>query len=507
MKKSVLKATVLVFALSLVAKIIGFIKSIIQAAYFGTTALTDAYNIANGFVSNVLYMLATALAVAFVPMYIQKKQQQLEKQFSTRIITLLCFGSVLLSGILILLTPLIVKVIAPGYIGDEQRITIQYFRVLVIGFTFALTTHLYTSLLNAERVYGFSAACSIINSVVLIVSIVLFSKTLGVWALVISMPISYMIQWLALYLRGKKYARISLKYGLWDKDIQLLSIQAFPILISQATVEINQVVDRALLTSIGTGALTAVSYSMVLYQFVTTLVSTPLSTVMFTELSEAGAKKDDDEIKKILHNSYRVLFLVCIPIIAVIFFIPENIVRIVYGYGKFSDEAIMQCAVGLKMYGLCLLPVCIKSVLNKAYYAVNNTKTPMIIGIFEVALNICLSILLVRKYGIIGVVGATAIASFVFIIVMLIDYNRKYIAVIRKETILSYWKLVLSTAILILIMVITKGIVFQNKIVLFLFKSVLAFSAYYLVLLILKEETLYLITTKAICLVRKKIKE
>ncbi len=490
MKKSVLKATALVFILSLIAKVIGFVKSIIQASYFGTNINTDAFNVASGFVSNILYMVATAIAVAFVPLYIQRKLKNDSKQFATRTITVLTVISLGVMAILIACAPWIVKIIAPSYTGDEVNLTTQYFRILVLGFSFALTTNLYTNLLNAEKIYGYSTFCSIINSIVLIAFIVLFAEKWGVWVLVVSMPVSYFFQWLLLYIKGRKYAVISFKYGFWDIGIKVLVIQALPILLSQATVEINQVVDRALLTSVGTGALTAVSYAAVLYQFVTSLVSTPLSTVMFTELSEAGAKADNNEIKSILNNSYKLLILVCIPIIIIMFFIPNDIVDIVYGHGKFDSEAVGKCALGLKMYGLCLLPTSIKAVLSRAYYAVKNTRRPMVIGMLEVAMNIGLSILLVKRFGILGVVGATAISSFVFLVVMLIDFNKKYIKVISKHSLFSYWKIVVSTIILIIVFYISRNVFFYNSWVDFICKLIVSFLLYALILIILREKTL-----------------
>lgn len=506
MKSSVIKATVLIFFLSLFAKVIGFIKSVIQASYFGTTIETDAFNVANGFVSNILYMFATAIAVAFVPLYIQHKINKDEKRFATLTITSLMVLSGGITVLLLLLAPLISKIIAPNYTGYELSLTNQYLKILVLGFSFALITQLYSNLLNSEKIYGYSTSCSIINSIVLILFIFLFANKLGVWSLVISIPISYFVQWLVLFIRGKQYATISFKYGIWDDTLKVLAIQAFPILLSQATVEINQVVDRALLTSVGEGALTAVSYAAVLYQFVTALVSSPLSTVMFTELSEAGAIGDKDSIKSILNSCYKILFLICIPIVIVMFFTSNDIVNIVYGHGKFTSKAVMNCSAGLKMYGFCLLPVCIKTVLSRAYYAVNNTKSPMVIGMLEVALNIVLSIVLVKPFGILGVVGATALSSIVFIFVMICDYNQKYIKVITKEILFSYWKIVIASIILLVVMCFCSRVFLYNSLMDFIIKTLISFVTFIFSLFILKDQTLDSVIIKGKRFVKSKIK-
>lgn len=495
MKNSVLKSTIIVFSVSLISKLIAFLKSIFQASMFGASIETDAFNVSSGFVNNVLYMFTTAIAVAFVPLYIQHRNKNV-KVFATKIITSLFFVALMITLGLIIIAPVIVKIIAPSYSGNIYNETIQYFRVLCLGFAFSLIANMYTNLLNAEKTYGYSAIGSIINSLVLILLMFILGNILGVWVLVISVPISYFIQWIILYIRGKKYAVISVKYGLKDNALKILAIQAIPILLCQATVEINQVVDRALISSLGAGALTAVSYSAILYQFATTLISTPLSTVMFTELSEAGAKRDMVSIRKILNSCYKILFIVCIPITILIFFCSIDIVEIVYGHGNFTNDAVFQCALGLSMYGFCLLPVCLKSVLSRAYYGLNDTKRPMIIGIFEVILNIVLSVLLYKPLGIIGVVGSTAVASVVFIIIMTIDFNRKYIKTITLATCKNYWKVLVSTAVLLIFMVSTEQIFFINHLINFIVKSLAGIFLYVFIIIVLKDNTAILIVKR-----------
>ena len=169
-------------------------------------------------------------------------------------------------------------------------------------------------------------------------------------------------------------------------------------------------------------------------------------------------------------------------------------------------EAVAKCALGLKMYGICLLPSCIKTVLSRAYYAVNDTRRPMVIGVFEVAMNIGLSILLVKKFGILGVVGATAIASIVSVIVMLIDYNRKYINVISKQSVLSYWKIMIASSLLVISFIMLNDMFFYSVLVDFIVKSSLSFLIYGLVLLILREKTLFAMAKKGKSMLFQRIK-
>lgn len=488
MKRGIIKAISQVFILSIIAKIIAFVKSIIQASYYGATIQTDVYNLTNGLVSNILYMFTTAVAVAYVPLYVQRKVKDGDShRFATVTITVLTAGAVLLTMLLEVFAPLIMRVVAPEYTGEILYDAIAYFRILIIGFTFSLIVSLYQNILSAEKRYGYASASSIINSIILIIVIILFAKPFGIWALVFSVPLSYICQFVVLYLRGKKFGAISFRYGIKDEAIKTLVLLSFPILLSQATVEINQVIDRALLTSVQEGAVTSVSYAAVLYQFAMHIINIPVSTVMFTELSEAGTERNYVRIRELLIDSYRIIILFCLPIIVIVSFMSSNIVAIVYGRGRFDEQAILQTAAGLFGYIYCLIPVVLKNVLIRAYYGLNDTKRPMVIGMLEVALNITLSILLVKKWGIIGVVGATAISSLIFIVVMLVDFERTYFRVLYWKNIVEYWKEAVGVGAAVLLMWAMRNLTIVNIYIDFVIKSIAVFMIYFLILFAVRE--------------------
>ena len=474
----------------MIAKIIGFAKSVIQASYFGATIETDSYNLASGIVSNVLYMLTTALAVSFVPIYIQKKSKmgkQKAFEFASNVITVLLAGAVVLVVIFELVAPLVMKLVAPAYTGKILADSILYFRVLVVGYVFALVAALYQNLLDAEKIYGFSSFTSIVNSVVLIVVILLGASKIGIWALVISLPLSYFFQFLLLYVKGRRYGILAFRCNMRDETIRLMCLQGLPILLSQATVEINQVIDRSLLSTMEEGVVTAVSYAAVLYQFVVHIISIPISTVMFTELSQAGAEENIQYIQSALKAVIKVIILICIPIIIVVFLCSTDIVQFVYGRGNFGKHAVEKTALGLIIYIICLIPVTIKSVLTKAYYALNDTRRPMFLGILEVAMNITLSIMLAKKWGLVGVVGATAISSLIVVIVMILNFSKTYVCIITN-VFKEYWKIVIATSLTMGNAYFLKGIAITNVMGTLIIKTISIFAVYLGGLIITKDE-------------------
>jgi len=473
------------------AKLFGFVKSILQASFYGSTIYTDAFNIAYGVVGDVIYMLTTSIAVAFVPLYIQRKLSkgiEKSKKATSRTITALGIAAFLFSILLIMIAPIIIHIVAPSYSGESLSFTVKIFRIMIIGIVFSLESNLFQNILNSEHIYGFSAFASIINSFVLVAFILLGHNLLGIYALVISIPISYLVQSVFLYFKEKKYGRITIKHGLIDESIKILMIQAFPILVSNATIEINQAVDRILLTSVEIGAVTAVSYAAVLYQFIASIISMPISSVLYTELSEYGADSGFNGIGRALNYVCKLLCLLCAPLMIVTFFNSKDIVNIVYGHGLYSNYAVLQTTEGLSFYALCLLPVAIKLSLTKAYYSLNDTKRPMVIGILEVIVNISLSILFVKHFGIAGVVGATAIASTAFTIVLLVDFSKRYVVIINKHDIYKYLKIGIASGVCVFCNMVMRYITIDNSLLSFIIKASIVFFIYLLLLLMLKEE-------------------
>ena len=437
MKKTVYKSTLLVFVLSLAGKAIGFLKSMVIASSFGASSATDAYYLANGVVSDVFYAITMSVSVAFLPMYIKRKEGQGAEEsyrFSTRIVTGLGIAALLLTVVIIVAAPLLVEIMASSYSQEKMARTVLFLRIMSVGIVCSLMANIFQNVLNAEKVYEYAASSSIVNSLILMGMVLLFGKSMGVMALVVATPLSYLIQFLFLKIRSRSYIGVSVKYGIWDSGVCELVGQALPILISNTTIEINQLIDRMLLVSIEEGAVTALSYSAVLFQFAAHVISIPFSTVSFTELSLAYAQKDEEKVCNIINKTVRLIITVCIPVVIVMFLTSGTIVHIIYGHGQFSQQAVLQTASGLTFYAFCLMPYCIKQIITKAFYSVQETKIPMILGMLEVLVNIGFSIVLSRYFGIAGVVMGTAFASTLFSIVLIVVFSWKKVSLgMRKQ--------------------------------------------------------------------------
>ena len=120
-KKAILSSAVLLFVLSLVNKGLGFIKSMTIASVFGATIQTDAYYVAEGLMQNALIPISEAVAVSFLPIYITIKEKNKEEahKFTSRTITDIFLLALVLSGILYVVAPMLLKLMLPSYTADS----------------------------------------------------------------------------------------------------------------------------------------------------------------------------------------------------------------------------------------------------------------------------------------------------------------------------------------------------------------------------------------------------
>ena len=492
--KSILRSTALIFILSIIAKLVGFVKSMIMASYFGAGLESDAFYLAQSFVSNVLYMITASIGISFLPVYVRLREQKGRdeaREYTGETVLLMSLFSLLLMFLVIAAAPLIVRLMAPEYEELQRNDTILYLRIMSLGIVFSLLTNIFTNLLNAEKVYGFSNIVAILQTVLVIAALFFLGKRYGIMVAVIAVPAGFLLQFAVLALRSGKFWSRKIKRNPWNVNTKVLVLQALPILFSNATVEINQFVDKILLVRIEEGAVTAVHYAGVLFQFASNLLSIPISTVMFTEFSELISKNDEEGIRKRVKEALHVILLVGIPVMIVMLFFTQPIIRIVYGRGNYTETAILNTAAGLFFYSFCVIPTCLNQILTKAFYAMEDTKTPMVLSILGVIVNIGSSILLSHFMGLAGVVAGTAVSSLIFAVVRILVFSRKKIRLYLHKSIVVYLK-VLAAGIPAGVLAFFLGR--QTKISFFLFALYVAaiFAVFFLMLLLLKDRYVFI---------------
>ncbi|MFR3145950.1 MAG: murein biosynthesis integral membrane protein MurJ [Eubacterium callanderi] len=508
MIKGILVSTGALTAIMIIGKIFGFVNQTLIAFVYGANTNTDIFFLASGLISNLFYSVTSGLVVIVLPIYkVYSEQYGKEKSecFITKVSSFFLIISFAIYCILFFLAPIISKILAPSYTSNELSIMINYIRVLGISIFFVFTINIYTAVLNANRKYVLARSVSCIYSLVSIIFISLFSKKMGVMALVLAFPISYFIQLLFVQYGTRQYVKIHFTLNCFEHETKDLLIKLGPVLIGSATIQINQFIDRMLASMLEPGAVSALSYSAVFNDFVSVVFVSSIITVLFTELSETAAKSDNIRLTKFLRNGIININIILIPVSIITFMNSTSIVTIIYGRGAFSSDAIHLTAQALQFYSIGFLFEGIRELIAKTFYAFGNTKTPTYYGVLSVVLNIILSIVLSRFMGIGGITLATSMSALISSFLLLRSLKSILPEVKFSLLFSSLGKVVIAGTIeIILIFFLSKISFFDSQLLKFIVTVSIACLVYLLSLKFLKCYEIIQLTEKIKNIIRRK---
>lgn len=194
----------------------------------------------------------------------------------------------------------------------------------------------------------------------------------------------------------------------WDRTRSSLNF-----ILGNAIYEVNDIVDKQISLSLGSGMTSLLTYGSTLNEIVTGVIVASVATVLFANFANWAAKNEVEKITTNVKSSIEYLTVLIIPIMVMCIVAGDQIVGILYGRGSFGEAEIKVTYYVVIGYAIGFVFQSIRAVLVKVFYAFQDTKTPMINGVVSVGINIALSILLSQYIGVMGIALATSIGMLI----------------------------------------------------------------------------------------------
>ena len=410
-KKSVFQAMVSVSGIVAIAKILGFGRRVVTANAFGATIHTDLISISEDLINNIYFLLIQTLSTAFIPTYIvlNTKNPKDSKKFVSNVIKIFLVISTALALVVFAISPIIAKILAPSYSSElTARLTV-YIRIFVPCLIILTELAIFNSLLKANEIFVPGEMVSINWSIIVISLVFIIGNIVGPDTIVIGFYGYAVFNMLFLIIVSRKYWCIEKGIPFKDPAIRQMLNMMGPLLLGYSAFFINQQVDKIIVSNMGEGTITAMSYATVLSNFITTYIGS-LCSVLFTYITKLVAEKNDEDASVLVMKSLKKLVTMLLPISALTVMNAHDIVSIVFGHGKFDAVAINSCSLALTGYGFVFVPHILREMFSRFHYAYGDSKKPMINSSIAIGLNIVLSIILSRWLGVLGVTAATSIS-------------------------------------------------------------------------------------------------
>jgi putative peptidoglycan lipid II flippase len=414
-------------ALSFAGKLTGFLRAAVVAAVFGATWMTDAFNMAFNIVVILFSIFGAVLSTTLIPNYTRVKAREGKERadhFASNVTSVFLLLVLTLVAAAWFAAPLLVRVMAPGYADAAKALTVQYTRWLLPSVVFMLLGFVSAALLQANRRFAVTALTSIPLGLAVILAAWL-GKGAGVVALVVGTLLGNFLQWLMQEISMRRIVRIRPVLDFKDRDLHLLLLASLPVLAGTAAQQVGNVVDKMMASTLFVGSVTYVTNITLLMQLFQGTFILGIATVLYPRFSVSAAEGRHDELGAQVTRSLGFLSVFLIPSSVCAMLLAPELVSALFGHGAYGPEDVARTAHGFLFFAPGLLFLGIRDIMSRVFFALGDTRTPMVNGGIAVVLNVGLNLALVPILGLAGIGIANSVSIGVSATLMVIRLRKR----------------------------------------------------------------------------------
>jgi putative peptidoglycan lipid II flippase len=416
------RAVLTLSGLTLVSRMLGFIRDVASANLLGAGPVADAFIIAFRLPNFFRRIFAEgAFSIAFVPIFVGIRQQQGEGEarlFAGRALGVLAILLLPLTGLALWRMEEVVRVVAPGLGPYDPRyeLAVELSRITFPYLALISLTALQGAVLNALGRHGPFAFAPILFNLCLLVGLALapFFPTVGhalAWGEVAAGVVQVLWMAWACQQAGMALPLVRLSFG---KDIRRLFFLMGPTALGAGATQLNILIDQQIASLLPGGAIAYLYYAERLYQLPLGVIGVAVGTALLPILSAQIKAGDEPGARQSLAQSIELSLLLAAPAAVALMVGAKAILSTLFAYGAFSLQDAAASAKALTAYAAGIPAFVLAKVLASAYFAREDMKTPVVFALISVAVNTCLAVILALflDFGHAGIALATSLAGW-----------------------------------------------------------------------------------------------
>jgi putative peptidoglycan lipid II flippase len=439
--QGVLTAAALVSASLLVSRLLGLVRVSVFAALFGTSPDMTAYNAAFRIPDFLFTIVAGgALSSAFVPVFaglLERKREHQAWQVANTILNCVFLILVVLAVLAFVLAPQLTRVLYPGFGAVEVTRTASLTRIMLVQPVLLGMGGLFAAMQNSYKRFVLPAVAPVLYNSIIVVGALIFGQRYGVnaaaWAVVIGAVIMFEVQIWGVAGESWLY-RPSFNLHLPEtREVvrligpRLLGLSAFQLML----------VVTYFLASAWKPGISVISYAWTLVMFPVGALGSSLGLAVFPTLSRQSAGARLEQAERTINAGLRGIFFLSLPAMAGLILLRRPIVELLFARGAFGSQSTSATAFALGFYGLCVVPLTATELVARAFYALKDTRTPVVIAIVAAILDAVLCTILIHLVvksqgpGALGL--GTALAVWVQILLLMRALKRRLPGVLDRN--------------------------------------------------------------------------
>ncbi len=422
MSKSLFKSTSVVVSMTMISRIFGFVRDMVTAYLFGAGAAFDAFSVAFKIPNFMRRLFAEgSFSQAFVPVlaeYQKRKSSDEVTRFINAMSGTLGVTLIIVTVLGMVGAPWIVRIFAPGFAvsGDRFDLAVTMLRITFPYLMLISLTAFSGAILNTYSRFWVAAFTPVFLNICMIAAALWLSPQFKTpiialaWGVFIAGVIQLLFQWP--FLRRLKLMprpRVSFR----DEGVTRVLKLMVPALFGVSVGQINLLVDTIFVSLLVVGSPSWLYYSDRLMEFPLGVFGVAISTVILPHLSRHHATESTESFSLTLDWALRSVLLIGLPAAVVMLVLAGPMLSTLFQHGEFNGHAVIMAQRSLMAFSLGITPFMLVKILAAGFYAKQDLRTPVRIGVIAMVTNTILNASLIWSLAHAGIALSTSLAALV----------------------------------------------------------------------------------------------
>ena len=398
------------------SRVLGLVRTMVISNQFGATRDYEAY-LAAIRISDTMYQVLAggAVASAFIPVfaaYLARNDMDRAWRLSSSLITIAAVIMTPISLLLMVFAPQVMALFTPGWDPESQQLAANLARILLFSpVIFAVSTFV-SSVLNSFNRFFLASLAPMIYNISIILGAILLGSRMGVYGLAIGAAVGALMH-LLIQVPGLVRERMQFRPVLdfAHEGVREVGRLMIPRTLGLGVVQINYLVNVVLASQLPSGSLAFLDYAWMLTMLPLGVFAMAISTAVFPTLAEQSALSELEALQRTVVSALRLILYLTIPASVGLIVLGEPIVALLLQHGDFTPAATSATTYALSFYALGLAGWATTEIVDRAFYALHDTRTPVTVAFAAFLVNVVLSLVLMRHLSFGGLALANAVGG------------------------------------------------------------------------------------------------
>jgi putative peptidoglycan lipid II flippase len=410
-------------------KLSGIFKEMVVSANFGLSSGLDAYLLAGTVPTAINNIVAGgAITAAVMPTFARLLAEGKRDEFwsvASTITNLLLLVTGALTVLVILFASPIIELLGGGFEASTQSTAATMLIIMMPTLLLAGALNMLLAMLNSIDRFAAPALIYLALNLGIIGVVILLTPYIGVyavaWGFLVGVALQVIIQLVELRLEHPQY---SWRIDWHHPALRQVLIAFLPVTVLSIVGEVNRIADRSMASGLPEGSISALYYAdSILGAFY--MLGISMGVAVFPSLSRLAATNDMENTAKTVGSSLRILVFLLVPLTFLLIPFGVPTIGAILGRGKFDEAAVQLTAQAMSMYALGMVALAGMNILQRAFYALADTVTPLVVGTLAVVVHIGLNLILMREWLHAGIALSASVTAIVSTCILMMLLRRR----------------------------------------------------------------------------------